>query len=309
MIVITVVSVFGLLVDQRELVGAPIWAKPLKFALSTLIYSVTWAWLIGQLGRFRKVAWWSGTIIAFALAVELALIVFDTVIGHRSHFNVSTPYDTAVWSVMAASIVVLWIMTFVVSVLLWFTKKADPARTLAVRFGSVLALAGLGLGFLMTQPTDSQLDDFQGIAGAHTVGADDGGTGLFLLGWSMTDGDLRIPHFVGMHALQAIPLVLLVIELASRRVTALRRPTTRVGLVWTVSISYALVLALVTWQALRGQSIVQPDGFTLLAAGGILLVVAAGVGLSLYRKDAVADPVTVATASDSLVDVRAGAGR
>lgn len=47
MAVLIVVSIGGLLFDDRVLVGAPIWAKPLKFALSVFVYAVTWAWLIG----------------------------------------------------------------------------------------------------------------------------------------------------------------------------------------------------------------------------------------------------------------------
>jgi hypothetical protein len=37
-----VISVVGLVVDDRVLVGAPIWLKPFKFAVSIVIYTVTW---------------------------------------------------------------------------------------------------------------------------------------------------------------------------------------------------------------------------------------------------------------------------
>ncbi|UTT62846.1 hypothetical protein [Microcella humidisoli] len=282
---LTVVTLVGYLVDDRELLGVNLWEKPLKFAISGVLYAVTWAWLIGHFTRWQRAAWWAGTVIAVTLAIELIIIVGAAAAGITSHFNVSTPLATTLWSIMAAAITTLWVATFVAAVALWRNPGADPARQAAIRTGVAISLLGMGLAFLMTGPTADQLNDFQGIAGAHAVGTADGGPGLPLLGWSTIAGDLRIPHFIGMHALQALPLLALLLELGARRgLVPLRDAFVRRGLVLTGAGAYLAVVGLVTMQALRGQSIVAPDALTLsigiaIAAASLaaaLAVVAAG---------------------------------
>lgn len=133
-------------------------------------------------------------------------------------------------------------------------------------------LAGMAIAFLMTGPTQAQLADFQGIAGAHAVGVADGGAGLPFLGWSSEGGDLRVPHFVGMHALQLLPLGLLGLELAGRRIRVLGDPRVRLELVAVAALAMVALLALLTLQALAGQPVVPPAGPFL--AAGVALVVA-----------------------------------
>lgn len=279
--VLTVVALIGYLVDDRDLLGVNLWEKPLKFAISGVLYAVTWAWLIGHFTRWQRAAWWAGTVIAVTLAIELIVIVGAAIAGLTSHFNVSTPLATTLWSIMATAITTLWVATFVAGMALWRNPGADPARQAAIRTGVAISLLGMGLAFLMTGPTADQLADFQGIAGAHAVGIADGGPGLPLLGWSTIAGDLRIGHFIGMHALQAMPLLALLLELGARGVPLLRDALVRRGLVLTGAGAYLAVVGLVTMQALRGQSIVAPDALTLwLAAVIAALALAAGLAVA-----------------------------
>jgi hypothetical protein len=278
MLILLAASVVGLLVDPREVTGLNPWAKPLKFALSTILYSVTLAWMIGQLTRFRRVAWGIGTVSAVALAVELIIITGFAAIGETSHFNTTTTLHLISWSIMGTSISVLWAMAFVLAFVLFRNPLGDRARTLAIRAGVLIAILGMGLAFLMTTPTGEQLDDFQGIAGAHTVGLADGGPGLPILGWSTVAGDLRVPHFIGMHALQVLPLVAIALELLARRVPLLAAEAVRMRLIAIASVAYLGVVAMVTVQALSGESIVRPGAAvvvtTAVLAAGVL---AAGV--------------------------------
>ncbi|MGY6498143.1 MAG: hypothetical protein ACXIUP_07935 [Microcella sp.] len=301
---LSVVALVGYLVDSRELLGRPLWEKPLKFAISGALYAVTWAWIIGHFTRWRRAAWWAGTVITVTLAIELVIIVGFAAAGMRSHFMVDSPLATTAWSIMAAAITTLWVATFVAGLALWRNPGGDPARRAAIRAAVVISLIGMGLGFLMTGPTADQLSDFQGVAGAHTVGVADGGPGLALLGWSTEAGDLRIPHFVGMHALQAILLLALALELVARRVPALRDAETRRRLILVGSGAFLAVVAIVTQQALRGQSIVSPDALTLslgvataaLALASAIAVLAAGRARALSERAARAVQATSAGA-------------
>ena len=279
------VAIVGMVIDPREVLGAPLWAKPLKFALSIGIYALTLSWLIGQLHRMHQLARIAGTVSVIGLVIEMVIIAGAAALGDTSHFNVSTPLHSVLWSVMALSIVVVWLMTLVVGIALFRNPLGDRARTLAIRAGVIIALVGMGLAFLMTAPTAQQLDDFQGIAGAHAVGVADDGPGLFLLGWSTVAGDLRIPHFVGMHALQVLPIVVITLELLSRRIPRLTSAQVRLRLVRVAVVAYAATVAVLTWQSLAGQSIVSPAG-PILAAG---LTVAAATIVSAITSVLVPD--------------------
>jgi hypothetical protein len=241
----------------------------LKFAISITLYGLALAWLLSQLRRGRRVGWWAGTVSAVALVIEMVIIVGQVVRGRQSHFNVATPLDTTLWSIMGTMILVLWLANVVVAILLLRDRVADPALTWAVRFGVLIMIVGLSLGFLMTQPTSDQQKEMAAgnapaVVGAHSVGVPDGGPSMPLTGWSTTGGDLRIPHFVGIHALQLLPLLVL----------ALRRfpMPVRVRLVFVAAGTYAGLLVLVLWQALRGQPLIHPDGLTLGALAGLLAV-------------------------------------
>lgn len=278
--VMAVVSLGGLVVDDRVLLGAPIWLKPFKFAVSIAIYCVTWAWLTALLPR-RRLADHVSTVIVLLLTIEYVIIVVQVVRGTTSHFNYSTPLNATLFSIMAFSIAALWTATLVLTVLLLRTPIADPAARWAIRLGALISLAGLALGALMTSPTSDQLDSmergtFDGIIGAHSVGVADGGPGLPITGWSTTGGDLRIPHFVGMHALQFVPLFALLLSRLATRAAALRHDGVRTRLVLVAAGGYAGVVGLVTWQALRGQPLLSPDGWTLAAAGALTAAVVLG---------------------------------
>lgn len=134
----------------------------------------------------------------------------------------------------------------------------------------------------MTRPTPSQLQAAGAVhrmtvAGAHTVGAPDGGPGLPITGWSREHGDLRVAHFLGLHALQLLPLMTL--AMARRRWDERRR----VRGVLAMATSYAGLFGLLMWQALRGQSVMEPGVTTVAALALWALATAVAMMMVSYR--------------------------
>jgi hypothetical protein len=262
MLVVAALSLVGVLVDPRIITGAPAWLKPLKFAISTAVYSLTLAWVFGWLSdwpRVRRVVGWT-TAIVFVL--EVAIIDTQAWRGTTSHFNASTTLDRVLFLVMGTAILVQTFVSVAVAVALWRQRFADRATGWALRLGMTLTILGALTGALMTRPTPEQLANARAggrmtIVGAHTVGARDGGPGVPVTGWSREHGDVRVPHFVGLHAIQALAIV----AVALRR---WRRPEAiRVRAVLAAAASYATLFFLLLWEALRGQSVVAPDAAAL----------------------------------------------
>ena len=274
-------TVIGLAVDPRVITGAPAWLKPAKFAISIAVYCLTFAWVLRYLLPTRpRLVRWTGHTIAWSLALEFAIIALQAARGTTSHFNVSTPFDAAMFSTMGAAIAVLWFASLTVAVALFRTRFADRALGWALRLGVALSVMGAAFGGFMTRPTEAQLEEARAsgeirYAGAHTVGALDGGSGLPITGWSTRHGDLRVAHFFGLHAVQLLPTLAWLIG-RSRR---LSREGPRVAMVGVAAASYAGLVVLLLWQALRGQSVIAPDAVTLAALAAWLGATLAGVAV------------------------------
>jgi hypothetical protein len=254
--------------DPRELGGVSVWEKPLKFFISSAIFGITYSWLSSFIDKSSRWVRLAGSVIAVSLAIELILITAVAGFGETSHFNVSSPLAITIWSLMATFISIVLIATVILSVLIIRDKTQFFLVRLGLGLGSLNTAIGMGLAFLMTSPTANQLAKFQGIAGAHSVGTNDGGPGLPFLGWSTVAGDLRVGHFFGLHSIQ-VAIVLLV--LASLLPAALRAPTLIVG-----NMTYLGFVGIITWQALRAEPFSSPGSLTItslvvLLVGAVLV--------------------------------------
>ena len=270
--------VMGIFLDERVITGLPAWLKPTKFAVSVSIYTFTLLWFLSFINTDKpwrkRLVGILGWTVALTFAAEWVGIVTQAARGTTSHFNISTSFDAALWGLMAVSIMILWAANFIIAGLLLLERFENPAFAWSLRLGLIITIIGMGLGYLMTNPTALQMAQWETgepvtIVGAHSVGVPDGGEGLLFVNWSTQGGDLRTGHFTGMHALQVIPFLGWFV---TRRWRLNRGQQT--ALVWTGSASYLGVVLLVTWQALRAQPIIQPDALTLSVFGTIVALTA-----------------------------------
>jgi hypothetical protein len=259
------------LLDSRQVLGVVVWEKPIKFYISVAIFSFTYSWLSSFLTRGGRWVKLTGLVIAVSLAVENVLILAMASIGDTSHFNVSTPTAIAIWSIMATFISIVLFSTIFISLMILFQKQQEFNLKLALALGSINTAVGMGLAYLMTWPTATQLSNYQGIAGAHAVGVSDGGPGLPFLGWSTVAGDLRVGHFFGLHSIQ-VAAILLAISLMLP--LAFRIPLIVVG-----NITWLGFVGLVTWQSLRAEPFASPSETTLVGYAVLLSVAALSFAL------------------------------
>jgi hypothetical protein len=225
--------------DPREVLGISAWIKPMKFALSIWIYLWTFAWLLlflkDRTGRTSLLALGASV----TMLVEILIIGSQAARGQRSHFNIDTDFDLAMFSIMGMAILANFLINVRVT-FLYFRSDVPLEKPMlaAVRAGLVLFLFASAVGGWMV------------FRMGHTVGAADGGPGLFFLNWSLEHGDLRVAHFVGLHALQLLPLTAWLVYGISEN------PYITLGVVIMASVCIALFFIATLLQALAGRPFV-----------------------------------------------------
>jgi hypothetical protein len=285
-------ALVGLLVDPRVITGVPAWLKPAKFAASFAIYTFTLAWVFTFIPSWPKTRRIGGWTTAIVLILELVIIDTQAWRGTTSHFNIGTPLDTTLFTLMGLAIAIQTLASIAVAIALWRERFADRALGWALRLGMTITIVGGLTGGLMTRPTAAQLADARAghrpaVVGGHTVGAPDGGPGVPGTGWSREHGDLRVAHFVGLHALQ----ILLLLAFASRRMRLAEPVRTKLSLAYGGS--YFGLFGILLWQALRGQSILAPDAQTIIVLAIWAMVSAAAAWMFVSRPAAIKTPAVV----------------
>ncbi|MEM1165408.1 MAG: hypothetical protein AAGI30_03860 [Planctomycetota bacterium] len=187
-------------IDPRVLDGANVWLKPLKFQLSVSIFLATLAFMMPLAApSFRRGVLGKSTV-AIALATstfEIAWITFRAAIGERSHYATDTAFGGTMYALMGIAAVLLSLTPVAVATSAMLTtdvRRSTQILRWGIVLGSVVGLVGAsGIGFLLGGSPDHYPTDPQ-----------DAEHRLPVAGWSVERGDLRIAHFVGLHAMQGL---------------------------------------------------------------------------------------------------------
>ena len=229
-LVLIVPTVTLLLFDQRVLDDEPLWLKPLKFQISMAMLCLTlMAAILVLPERWQRSRWVTAPAWAVSLTAvyELIFLAIQAARGQRSHFNSDTLFDQIGGAIMAggASVLVGGAMLIGLVVLIGWLKKGTAALThpLMLSVGLALVIGGFLGGYS---------GSFIGMNAGPFVGTYvPSDPTLPLFGWSQTIGDLRVAHFLGMHAMQILPLI-----------------TLAGGVIWNTSITLVVtVLASIGW--------------------------------------------------------------
>jgi len=237
--IVAVLLCVGLVIDAREILGINPWIKPIKFFISTgiFLWSIGWYLFDLRLTRMKWVKFLSWTFI-LAFTIENIIILLQPLRGVRSHFNFDTPLDSLLFGIMGLGVLIITGATIVFFILYLLHKSERKVNLFAIRIGTALSLVGSIIGGRMIS------------AGQHAVGVEDGGPGILFFNWSTEGGDLRIGHFLGLHALQAIPLFAYLLK------TKTSLPQNGRYIVTIVfSIAYGGIIAWLYSSAMKGNSL------------------------------------------------------
>jgi hypothetical protein len=172
--------------------------------------------------------------VIILLGFEIFYIAFQASKGQLSHYNLSTPVYAALYSMMALAATLVTLYTAYIGVL-FFTNSFPELPNYyvwAIRLSIILFVVFSFEGFAM----GSKLN--------HSVGALNDNSNLFIIGWSKTVGDLRVSHFIGMHALQVLPILSYYV-LKNTKLT------------FGLSIIYGMLAIMTLIQALKGRPFIK----------------------------------------------------
>ena len=212
------------LLDPRLFNGVSVWEKPAKFFMSLAVLGLTVGWAVSLLQEKARGVSVATKILFLAGWIEMAYIVFRAGRGEGSHFYTATPLAAILYSIMGIFALALTVFSGFIGWRIWLNRDGQLMREAAG--------LGLMLGALLATLTAGYLSSMQG----HWIGGDQtDATGLGFFHWSTTGGDLRVSHFIGLHAMQLMPIA---------AISGKRRVVYGVGLICILATVATFVMAI-----------------------------------------------------------------
>ena len=187
--------------DPRLFNGVSVWDKPAKFFLSLAVQYGTVSWALSQMprvGEKLKGINWAVWLMLIAGWGEMAYMIFRASRAEASHFNSTSLSGIIGYAMMGVGSLTLTFTAAFIGWKIWRKRSSGiwtEAAGLALMVG---ALLGTIAGGYMSAQTSHWMGGVQSDANA-----------LAFFNWSTTGGDLRVAHFMGLHAAQFIPLAAL----------------------------------------------------------------------------------------------------
>lgn len=219
--------------NPNPILGVSGWIKPFKFFISTTIMAWTMGYYMQYLENQHQVSIYNWSMVLF-LSIEIIVITYQASRGRISHFNQEDSLGRAIFGIMAIAITLFMLHTAYIAVL-FFTQvnfQAPALLILAIKLSLIITVLFAFEGFVM------------GALLKHTIGSGDGSEGIPLVNWSKHYGDLRIAHFFGMHSLQIIPLLTVLLARNKQEV-------------WLIALLYLAFVTFTLLQALMGKPFIK----------------------------------------------------
>lgn len=223
--------------DGRMLNGVPVWTKPAKFAASFVVWFWTLAWAFGLLEERARDGLTARLVVWGSLGFgwfEMAWITLRAAQGLRSHFA-TEPFAAVMYNLMGVGA-------------LGLVALATLAGLLVLRHGDrawpPLSRAAMGWGLVLAGVLGGAAGIAISVNGGPYVGGTASDAGSFApFFWSRDGGDLRVAHFIGIHAMQALPALGMLL-LAAPRVKAPGLWLALGGVGWVALTGWAFLFAL-----------------------------------------------------------------
>jgi hypothetical protein len=211
--------------STAQVMGVNAYLKPMRFYFSGFILAWTMGYFMQYLDNQKQVTIYNWVYV-ITISYELLAITWQAALGKQSHFNKDTTFDTAVFYMMGFMITVATLWTAYIGYLFFEQKEFTTSWILiwSIRLGLIMTTLFALEGGIMASLL------------RHSVGGVDGSAGLPLVNWSTQHGDLRVAHFFGIHALQILPLLSMLLARSVQHVFV-------IAILFFVFVTYTLVQA------------------------------------------------------------------